>query len=104
MKKILMFNFSFVADALPSPQLIFKKEITEIVPIGTKYLPFGNELRSGVVTAPYVADEEKNEFIITILSEIPKNKVSREEIDYIRENMEKKDWVMVNDEIYHYLD
>ncbi|OGI61351.1 hypothetical protein A2645_00770 [Candidatus Nomurabacteria bacterium RIFCSPHIGHO2_01_FULL_39_9] len=99
MKKILLFQFSFIDSPFPARKLIFKKEVTEIIPIGTEYLPFGNKLRSGIITSPHTINEETNEFIMVAVSEMPFKKYNHEEGDYIRKNMKKYSWSIFLDDI-----
>ena len=97
--KILLFEFSLTDNPFPARKLIFRKEVEEIIPIGTEYLPFGNKLRSGIVTGPYTINEEKNEFIMVAVCEIPFEKYGPEEDEYIRKHMVEYGWSIFLDAV-----
>ncbi|MCX6752977.1 MAG: hypothetical protein NTW62_01350 [Candidatus Nomurabacteria bacterium] len=99
MKKVLYFTFSFIDKPFPSRELTFRKEVTEIIPIGTKYLPFGNELRAGAIVPGYVVDESLNEFVMLAVFQMPFEKYSSEEGEYIRKNMKEHGWLIFRDNI-----
>ncbi len=100
MKKIVLFVFSFTRNHSPSKEIIFKKEVPESILPGTVYSPFGNELRAGAIQDPHKIIEQASgepELQMTVLYELPFERINQEELDYIRRNMKKAGWTLFSD-------
>ena len=108
MKRILSFKFSFLPagfvkgekNSESATELIFMKYSSLQLPLGSIYLPGGNELRSGSVTG-FAFDEGTGDFATLIESE---EDLPYEDQSYVKELMSKNGWTELEEDTSDSLD